>query len=151
VHTPELLERSARAQRHVPFVAWRRARIERDGRVPERPQHLHTVAVIPHRCDDDTAGARDSNHLLHRGGRIRDEVQHEHRQCPVEGVVGERQRERVADLEPAVQTQCTAYSVPAPLPISSFGHRCRTHIAAPLTAGSKPARTTHALRLMGHT
>ena len=103
VRPPLICERPARTQWHVPFIARRRGRIERDGRVPERPQHLHSLAVIPYGRGDDTAGTGDPDHLLQRGGRIRDEVQHEHRQRPIEGVVGERQRHRVADFEVAVE------------------------------------------------
>ena len=81
------------------FVALGRCRIECDGLVPEHAEHLHAVAVVPNRRGHNAVGSGHPDHLPHRRGRVGHEVQHQHRQRPVECGVREGQRGSVADLE----------------------------------------------------
>ena len=50
-----------------------------------------TAVSIPHRSGHRASGPHDTTHLSDRACRIGDELQHQHREGPVEGVVLERQ------------------------------------------------------------
>ena len=81
--------RVARAGRH-PLVQLAGGRVEGAGGVPERPQQHHRTGS-PRRRPPPAARPRHPAHLPHRRLGIGHEREHELRQHPVEGAVGERE------------------------------------------------------------
>jgi hypothetical protein len=97
---PERRKFSFAAQRHVPLVSRVHRRVERNRFVPEYAQHLHALSVVPHGPRDGAAWPRHSNHLVQRFRRIRDEIEHQERERPVEASIAEPKLLRVTDFEP---------------------------------------------------
>ena len=92
---PECRKFSLAAQGHVPLVSSGHRRIKRYRFVPEYAQHLHILSVIPHGCRYRTVRPCHTNHLVQRLRGIRDEVEHEKRQRPLEASIGEPELLRV--------------------------------------------------------
>ena len=75
------------------------AGIDQGRRVEDHAMGEKPAAGIPRRRGDDPAASRDPAHLPHGPGRLRDELQDQHRQRVVERGVVERQGAGVSDLE----------------------------------------------------
>jgi hypothetical protein len=98
--TPEQRKFSLAAQRHVPLVSSVHRRIERNRFVPEYAQHLHALSVVPHGRRDGAARPRHANHLVQGFRAIRDEIEHQKRERPVEASIPETKLLRITDFEP---------------------------------------------------
>ncbi len=83
---------------HVALVLGLDGRIQRDGFVPENPEHLHARIVIPDAGADGALRARDAAHLSDRLAMVGNEVHDEQRERLIERCVLELQRLGVADL-----------------------------------------------------
>src|SRR5687767_8644563 len=97
--TPERGELTLPAQRHVALVSSLDRRIERNRFVPKDAEHLHVLSVIPHGCRNCAAGPRHTNHLVQCFRAVRNEIEHQERECPVEASIAEPQLLRIAALE----------------------------------------------------
>src|SRR5262245_41408401 len=96
---PEAGKFSAAAERHSSFVSSISGGIELACFIPKQAQHLHTFCIIPYGCRDDAACFGRAYHFAHRFRAIRDEIDHQKRQRPIELAISESKLLRIAHPE----------------------------------------------------
>ena len=98
VFAPKRRKLAPAAERHVSLISRIHLPAEGYHLVPECAQHCHTVAVIPHRGPDHTAGSRHADHLGQRFRGLGDEVERQEGERAIELSVAESKLLSVTDF-----------------------------------------------------
>src|ERR1700741_59213 len=83
----------------MPLVLWLDGRIESDGFIPEKPEHLHADVVVPDTGTYNTLRTRHAAHFRDCFVWIRNEVHDEQGQSVIECCILELQRLGIADFK----------------------------------------------------